>query len=69
VNNATQPSKATPMRMLAGGLLADRFGKINRRHVMTAPAIGFAAAVPLAISPNASSPSAAPCCAVSAAGL
>ncbi len=35
---------------LAGGWLADRFGKINRRHVMTAPAVGFAAAVPLAIS-------------------
>ncbi len=34
---------------LAGGWLADRFGKINRRHVMTAPALGFAMAVPLAI--------------------
>lgn len=34
---------------LAGGWLADRFGKINRRHVMTAPAIGFALAAPLSI--------------------
>ena len=34
---------------LAGGWLADRFGKINRRHVMTAPALGFALAVPLSI--------------------
>jgi predicted MFS family arabinose efflux permease len=34
---------------LAGGWLADRFGKVNRRHVMTAPAIGFAVAVPLSI--------------------
>ncbi len=34
---------------LAGGWLADRFGKINRRHVMTAPAIGMALAVPLSI--------------------
>ncbi len=35
---------------LAGGWLADRFGKINRQHVMTAPAVGFALAVPLSIS-------------------
>jgi MFS transporter, Spinster family, sphingosine-1-phosphate transporter len=34
---------------VAGGWLADRFGKTNRQHVMTAPAIGFALAVPLAI--------------------
>ncbi len=34
---------------IAGGWLADRFGKTNRQHVMTAPAIGFALAVPLAI--------------------
>jgi MFS family permease len=34
---------------LAGGWLADRFGKVNRRHVMTAPAIGFALGVPLSI--------------------
>ncbi|MEI6642516.1 MAG: MFS transporter [Novosphingobium sp.] len=34
---------------LAGGWLADRFGKINRRHVMTAPAVGFALAAPLSI--------------------
>lgn len=34
----------------AGGWLADRFGKDNRQHVLTAPAIGFAAAVPLSIS-------------------
>ncbi|GEO00519.1 MFS transporter [Novosphingobium sediminis] len=33
----------------AGGWLADRFGKVNRQHVLTAPAIGFALAVPLAI--------------------
>ena len=33
----------------AGGWLADRYGKVNRQHVLTAPAIGFAAAVPLAI--------------------
>ena len=31
-----------------GGWLADRYGSINRRHVMTAPAIGMALAVPLA---------------------
>lgn len=30
-----------------GGWLADRFGSINRRHVLTAPAIGMAVAVPL----------------------
>jgi predicted MFS family arabinose efflux permease len=34
---------------LAGGWLADRFGQVNRRHVMTAPAIGFALAVPFSI--------------------
>jgi MFS family permease len=33
----------------AGGYLADRFGAINRRHVLSAPAIGMALAVPLAI--------------------
>lgn len=33
-----------------GGWLADRFGKVDRRHVVTAPAIGMALAVPLAIS-------------------
>ena len=32
-----------------GGYLADRFGAINRRHVLSAPAIGMALAVPLAI--------------------
>ncbi|MFM7376836.1 MAG: spinster family MFS transporter [Erythrobacter sp.] len=32
-----------------GGYLADRFGARNRRHVLTAPAIGMALAVPLAI--------------------
>jgi predicted MFS family arabinose efflux permease len=30
-----------------GGWLADRFGSVNRRHVLTAPAIGMAVAVPL----------------------
>jgi MFS transporter, Spinster family, sphingosine-1-phosphate transporter len=34
---------------VAGGWLADRYGKINRQHVMTAPAIGMALAVPMAI--------------------
>ncbi len=33
----------------AGGYLADRFGAANRRHVLSAPAIGMALAVPLAI--------------------
>jgi MFS family permease len=33
----------------AGGYLADRFGAQNRRHVLSAPAIGMALAVPLAI--------------------
>lgn len=33
----------------AGGWLADRYGKVNRQHVLTAPALGFALAVPLAI--------------------
>lgn len=32
-----------------GGYLADRFGAANRRHVLSAPAIGMALAVPLAI--------------------
>jgi predicted MFS family arabinose efflux permease len=32
-----------------GGYLADRFGTRNRRHVLSAPAIGMAIAVPLAI--------------------
>ena len=31
-----------------GGYLADRFGSKNRRHVLTAPAIGMAVAVPIA---------------------
>jgi predicted MFS family arabinose efflux permease len=31
-----------------GGWLADRFGKHNRRHVMTAPAIGMVIAAPMA---------------------
>ena len=33
-----------------GGWLANRYGRIDRRHVVTAPAIGMALAVPLAIS-------------------
>ncbi|WP_309623159.1 MFS transporter [Novosphingobium sp.] len=32
-----------------GGWLADRFGRVDRRHVVTAPAIGMALAVPIAI--------------------
>jgi MFS transporter, Spinster family, sphingosine-1-phosphate transporter len=32
-----------------GGFLADRLGAKNRRHVLTAPAIGMALAVPLAL--------------------
>lgn len=32
-----------------GGWLANRYGSINRRHVATAPAIGMALAVPLAL--------------------
>jgi len=32
-----------------GGYLADRFGSKNRRHVLSAPAIGMALAVPLAL--------------------
>lgn len=32
-----------------GGYLADRFGAKHRRHVLTAPAVGMALAVPLAI--------------------
>lgn len=34
----------------AGGWFADRFGKENRRHVLTAPAIGMLIAIPIAIS-------------------
>lgn len=30
-----------------GGWLADRYGKVDRRHVVTAPAIGMALAVPM----------------------
>jgi MFS transporter, Spinster family, sphingosine-1-phosphate transporter len=33
----------------AGGYLADRYGKDNRRHVLTAPAIGMTVAIPIAI--------------------
>jgi MFS transporter, Spinster family, sphingosine-1-phosphate transporter len=33
----------------AGGYLADRYGKQNRRHVLTAPAIGMTVAIPIAI--------------------
>jgi MFS transporter, Spinster family, sphingosine-1-phosphate transporter len=33
----------------AGGWIADRFGKENRRHVLTAPAIGMVLAIPIAI--------------------
>lgn len=33
---------------ILGGWLADRFGRIDRRHVMTAPAIGMAIAAPMA---------------------
>ena len=33
-----------------GGWLADRYGHTNRRHLMTAPAIGMMVAVPMAIS-------------------
>jgi predicted MFS family arabinose efflux permease len=32
---------------LAGGWLADRYGSANRRHVLTAPAIGMAVAAPM----------------------
>ena len=35
---------------LLGGWLADRFGRENRRHVLTAPAIGMLIAAPLALS-------------------
>lgn len=34
---------------VAGGWLADRYGRTNRRHVLTAPSIGMAVAVPIAI--------------------
>ncbi|PKP93331.1 MAG: MFS transporter [Alphaproteobacteria bacterium HGW-Alphaproteobacteria-14] len=34
---------------ILGGYLADRFGAKNRRHVLSAPAIGMALAVPLAL--------------------
>ncbi len=33
---------------LLGGWMADRFGRVNRRHVLTAPAIGMLLAAPLA---------------------
>lgn len=33
-----------------GGWLANRYGSIDRRHVVTAPAIGMALAIPIAIS-------------------
>lgn len=33
----------------AGGWFADRFGRTNRRHVLTAPAIGMTLAIPVAI--------------------
>lgn len=33
-----------------GGWLANRFGSIDRRHVVTAPAIGMALAIPIGIS-------------------
>ena len=33
---------------LLGGWIADRYGKVDRRHVMTAPAIGMALAAPMA---------------------
>ena len=33
---------------MAGGWLADRYGAKNRRHVLTAPAIGMAVAAPIA---------------------
>lgn len=33
----------------AGGWFADRYGKTNRRHVLTAPAIGMTLAIPLAL--------------------
>jgi MFS transporter, Spinster family, sphingosine-1-phosphate transporter len=32
-----------------GGYLADRFGRTNRRHVLTGPAIGYALGIPIAI--------------------
>ena len=32
-----------------GGWLADHYGKTNRRHVLTAPAIGMALAIPFAL--------------------
>ncbi|HMS21212.1 MFS transporter, partial [uncultured Sphingorhabdus sp.] len=34
----------------AGGWFADKYGKVNRRHVLTAPAIGMLVAIPIAIS-------------------
>ena len=34
----------------AGGWFADKYGKVNRRHVLTAPAIGMMIAIPIAIS-------------------
>lgn len=34
----------------AGGWFADKYGKVNRRHVLTAPAVGMLIAIPIAIS-------------------
>jgi MFS family permease len=34
----------------AGGWFADKYGKENRRHVLTAPAVGMLIAIPIAIS-------------------
>lgn len=34
----------------AGGWFADTFGKVNRRHILTAPAVGMLIAIPIAIS-------------------
>jgi MFS transporter, Spinster family, sphingosine-1-phosphate transporter len=34
----------------AGGWFADKYGKVNRRHVLTAPAMGMLLAIPIAIS-------------------
>lgn len=36
------------MGTVLGGWLADRYGATNRRHVLTAPAIGMAVAAPIA---------------------
>ncbi len=32
-----------------GGYVADRWGKVNRRHVLTGPALGYAIGIPIAI--------------------